>query len=83
MFLENHTISTQKLDGSLLRMDCCRVTTYLCFRYLPDAMDMFDFSAERVTKSVHESLERMGVDYIDCIQVSYTVIILFYPPCSI
>jgi L-galactose dehydrogenase len=30
--------------------------------------DEFDFSAERVTKSVDESLARMGVDYIDIIQ---------------
>jgi L-galactose dehydrogenase len=38
-------------------------------RYLPDPMDMFDFTAERVTKSVDESLARLGVDYIDIIQV--------------
>ena len=29
----------------------------------------FDFSAERVTQSVEESLERLGVDYVDFIQV--------------
>lgn len=29
----------------------------------------FDFSADRVTKSVDESLERLGIDYIDFIQV--------------
>jgi len=29
----------------------------------------FDFSAERVTKSVDESLERLGVDHVDFIQV--------------
>lgn len=28
----------------------------------------FDFSAERVTRSVQESMERLGVDYIDIIQ---------------
>ena len=28
----------------------------------------FDFSAERVTKSIEESMERMNVDYIDLIQ---------------
>ena len=28
----------------------------------------FDFSADRVTRSVDESLARMGVDYIDLIQ---------------
>eukprot|EP00897_Mesotaenium_endlicherianum_P001748 jgi/Mesen1/1600/ME000134S00718 len=30
--------------------------------------DTFDFSAERVTKSVDESLQRLNVDYIDIIQ---------------
>lgn len=30
---------------------------------------MFDFSAERVTRSVDESLKRLGVDYVDLIQV--------------
>jgi len=29
----------------------------------------FDFSAQRVTKSVDESLERLGIDYVDFIQV--------------
>jgi L-galactose dehydrogenase len=29
----------------------------------------FDFSAKRVTKSVDESLQRLGVDYVDFIQV--------------
>lgn len=38
-------------------------------RYQPEPMEMFDFSAERVTKSVDESLARLGVDYIDVIQV--------------
>lgn len=30
---------------------------------------MFDFRAERVTRSVYESLERLGLDHIDVIQV--------------
>eukprot|EP00038_Savillea_parva_P009370 m.183110 g.183110 ORF g.183110 m.183110 type:complete len:375 (+) comp15720_c0_seq1:141-1265(+) len=38
-------------------------------RYLPEPEEMFDFSSERVTKSVDESLARLGVDYIDVIQV--------------
>ena len=29
----------------------------------------FDFSAERVTRSVDESLARLGVDYVDFIQI--------------
>ena len=32
---------------------------------------MFDFSAERVTRSVDESLERMGLTYLDAIQVNF------------
>eukprot|EP00041_Stephanoeca_diplocostata_P015474 m.295682 g.295682 ORF g.295682 m.295682 type:complete len:265 (+) comp20045_c0_seq1:133-927(+) len=38
-------------------------------RYLPDTLEMFDFSAERVTRSVDESLERLGLEYIDVIQI--------------
>jgi aryl-alcohol dehydrogenase-like predicted oxidoreductase len=38
-------------------------------RYEQEVENMFDFSAERITRSVDESLARMGVDYIDCIQV--------------
>jgi aryl-alcohol dehydrogenase-like predicted oxidoreductase len=36
-------------------------------RYGSDEPD-FDFSAERVTRSVDESLQRLGVDYVDLIQ---------------
>lgn len=36
-----------------------------CGRY---DVDKFDFSAERVTRSVDESLQRMGVEYLDIIQ---------------
>jgi aryl-alcohol dehydrogenase-like predicted oxidoreductase len=34
-------------------------------RYGPDD---FDFSAERVTRSVHESLQRLQIQYVDLIQ---------------
>jgi L-galactose dehydrogenase len=37
-------------------------------RYGPEIKD-FDFSAARVTASVNESLARLGVDYVDFIQV--------------
>lgn len=37
-------------------------------RYGPDLSD-FDFSAERVTRGVEESLSRLGVEYVDFIQV--------------
>lgn len=40
-----------------------------CGRYFPETLRTFDFSAERVTKSVDESLARLGVEYLDCIQV--------------
>ena len=36
-----------------------------CGRY---GVDQFDFSAERVTRSVDESLQRMGLDWLDIIQ---------------
>ena len=38
-------------------------------RYELEVGGMFDFSRERVTRSVTESLERLGLDYIDLIQV--------------
>lgn len=34
-----------------------------------DKADEFDFSAQRVTRSVEESLRRLGVEYVDFIQV--------------
>ena len=38
-------------------------------RYEPEVQKMFDFSAERTLQSVDESLRRLGLDYIDVIQV--------------
>lgn len=38
-------------------------------RYAPCVENMFDFRAERVTQSVHESLARLGVDYLDIVQI--------------
>eukprot|EP00794_Sanderia_malayensis_P002988 gene2988-3445_t len=38
-------------------------------RYESALEKMFDFRAERVIKSVDESLERMGLEYVDLIQV--------------
>ena len=37
-------------------------------RYAPDPRAMFDFSGDRVIASVHESLDRLGIEYIDVIQ---------------
>ncbi|XP_055352666.1 uncharacterized protein LOC129598671 [Paramacrobiotus metropolitanus] len=38
-------------------------------RYNANVEEMFDFSAERVTKSIEESLSRLGLTYVDVIQV--------------
>ena len=38
-------------------------------RYDLDVKGMFDFRAERVERSVNESMERLGLDYLDCVQV--------------
>ena len=42
-------------------------------RYLPEMDKMFDFSAERTIQSVDESLQRLGLDYIDVIQVQCAI----------
>lgn len=46
-----------------------RSTFYLATKVGRYGDDDFDFSAKRVTHSVDESLSRIGVDYIDIIQV--------------
>jgi L-galactose dehydrogenase len=38
-------------------------------RYNPNVKEMFNFTYDRVMKSVSESMERMGIDYIDTVQV--------------
>ena len=38
-------------------------------RYGKDGVNIWDYSAERATRSVYESMERLGVDYIDIINV--------------
>lgn len=38
-------------------------------RYGQDGVNTWDYSAERVTASVYESMERLGVDHIDLINV--------------
>ena len=48
--------------------ECYYLTTKVG-RYLPEPTEMFDFRAERVIRSVDESLERLGLTYIDVIQV--------------
>ena len=38
-------------------------------RYGKDGVNLWDYSAERVTRSVYESMERLHIDYIDLINV--------------
>ena len=38
-------------------------------RYGKDGKNTWDYSAERVTRSVYESMERLGIDHIDLINV--------------
>ena len=38
-------------------------------RYGEDGHNTWDYSAERVTRSVYESMERLGIDFIDLINV--------------
>lgn len=38
-------------------------------RYGKDGVNTWDYSAKRVTDSVYESMERLGIDYIDIINV--------------
>ncbi|XP_070566923.1 uncharacterized protein [Ptychodera flava] len=44
------------------------IATKVC-RYKANPEEMFDFSAERTIQSVDESLQRLGLDYVDIIQV--------------
>ncbi len=38
-------------------------------RYGRDGVNLWDYSAGRVTRSVYESMERLGIDYVDLINV--------------
>ena len=38
-------------------------------RYERDVQKMFDFSAAKVTRSAHESLKRLNLEYVDILQV--------------
>ena len=49
---------------------------YMCVyfqvcRYEPEIQKMFDFSGERTLQSVDETLKRLGLDYIDIIQIHF------------
>ncbi|RWR74046.1 L-galactose dehydrogenase [Cinnamomum micranthum f. kanehirae] len=61
------TLSEKVLGKALLALGAPReefVVSTKCGRYV----EGFDFSAERVTKSIDESLERLGLDYVDILQ---------------
>ena len=56
----------------MMRLDPCIVQSWgpaslQVSRYGLEEKD-FDFSAERVTASVHESLARLGLEYLDVVQ---------------
>ncbi|CAB3999802.1 L-galactose dehydrogenase-like [Paramuricea clavata] len=38
-------------------------------RYLPEVDKMFDFSKEKIVAGFEESLERLGLDYVDVLQI--------------
>ena len=40
-----------------------------CCRYKPDVLETFDWTAERTIRSVDESLARLGLAYVDVMQV--------------
>ena len=61
------TLSEQVLGKALKTIPLPRekyVVSTKCGRYV----DGFDFSADRVTRSVDESLKRLNLDYIDILQ---------------
>ncbi|XXG49000.1 hypothetical protein AAC387_Pa02g3301 [Persea americana] len=61
------TLSEKVLGKALRAVGAPReefVVSTKCGRYV----EGFDFSAERVTKSIDESLERLGLDYVDILQ---------------
>lgn len=61
------TLSEKVLGKSLKALAVPRdsyVVATKCGRY----KDGFDFSAERVTKSIYESLERLQLEYVDILQ---------------
>lgn len=62
------TVSETVLGKCLKALDVPRsdyVLSTKCGRYA----EGFDFSEERVMRSVDESLQRLGVDYVDVLQI--------------
>lgn len=61
------TLSEKMLGKALKALDVPRneyIVSTKCGRYI----EGFDFSAERVTRSIDESLERLQLDYVDILQ---------------
>lgn len=61
------TLSEKVLGITLKALEVPRneyIVATKCGRYI----DGFDFSAERVTRSIDESLERLQLDYVDILQ---------------
>lgn len=61
------TLSEKMLGKSLKALGVPRneyIVSTKCGRYA----EGFDFSAERVTRSIDESLERLQLDYVDILQ---------------
>jgi len=65
-----HTVAEKVLGKAFTQIprEAFYLTTKVA-RYLPEPEEMFDFSFDRTLKSIDESLERMGVSYIDVIQI--------------
>ncbi|XP_077978962.1 uncharacterized protein LOC144434386 [Glandiceps talaboti] len=63
---KSETVLGKALKG--IPREAYYITTKVC-RYQPNVDEMFDFTAERTIQSVDESLQRLGLDYVDVIQV--------------
>ena len=62
---------SERILGRALQ-DIPRAAYYLhtkACRYLPAVLDQFNFTYDRTIASVHESLERLQVEYLDAVQV--------------
>ena len=68
-----YTIFNESTVCQNLRITYNKEYIFQVCRYQPEVQKMFDFSAERTLQSVDESLKRLGLDYIDVIQVKGNV----------
>jgi len=65
------TKAEETLGKALLELRIPRESYYIATKVGRYGGNDFNFTADRVTKSVDESLERLGLDYIDLIQCHY------------